>query len=120
MKARVLQGINDLIERGVSDDEMFVATSISLTAMRYNVVMDHISARSNPFTDDVDNGDRLIIDLGMSGGMDALFYSLHGYTVVGIEANPSMIDSVRETIPRREFPRFTGNHTTIQHHEENS
>ena len=119
-KVRVLEGILDLEERGVTDDEMFELSGISLAAMKYNAHMDHISSRTDPFVllkknvclnnfrtsnnkkycflcktqTSTDNGDKLIIDLGMSGGMDALYYSQHGYTVLGVEANGNAVRKV--------------------------
>lgn len=42
----------------------------------------------------------LVFDLGMSGGMDSLFYLTHGFAVVAVEANPLMCLDVRSALRR--------------------
>jgi len=49
---------------------------------------------------DRDLGDRLIWDLGMSGGMDSLYYLVHGFKVLSVEANPMLALDVRTALQR--------------------
>ncbi|CAE8611685.1 unnamed protein product, partial [Polarella glacialis] len=42
----------------------------------------------------------LIFDLGMSGGMDSLFYLVHGFKVLAVEANPMLALDVRTALNR--------------------
>lgn len=49
--------------------------------------------------DDVDAAP-LMFDLGMSGGMDSLFYLMHGFRVVAVEANPMMVLDVQTALRR--------------------
>src|ERR1051325_11727477 len=40
--------------------------------------------------------DKLIYDVGMNDGADTAFYLHQGYNVVGIDADPTMVEAVRE------------------------
>ena len=111
-KHRVMHGIKDIVERGMTENMMWELAAITITAMWYNTEMDHISSRPALFTEG-DDGDRLIIDLGMSGGMDALYYAQHGFTVLGVEANVNLVRDARKNLPRRDFPRLTIMHAAI-------
>ena len=41
-------------------------------------------------------GDKLVYDVGMCRGEDTEFYLNRGYRVVGVEANPALVKSLRE------------------------
>ena len=79
--------------------------------MQYNIAID-INVRTDPFVE-TSNGEDWIFDLGMSGGIDALFYAQHGFSVLAVEANGALVKKVRKKLTKQEFPRLTILHAAI-------
>mmetsp|Transcript_2154 Transcript_2154/g.4327 ORF Transcript_2154/g.4327 Transcript_2154/m.4327 type:complete len:474 (-) Transcript_2154:163-1584(-) len=71
---------------------------ITPTQARYMLFHDHPSAEYAPFAQQATEGE-LVLDLGMSGGMDVAFYLRHGYRVIAVEANVNAVEKARKELP---------------------
>lgn len=72
--------------------DFFDVFGLTAAQVRYMLLHTSLQANYTPIADySNEGGELLIFDLGMSGGMDTLFYLLHGFRVVSVEANPMVV-----------------------------
>jgi len=93
------------VEGDAKGEEMFFDV-FGFTAAQARYMLLHTSLREDyaPIYDYgtgiADGTPRLVFDLGMSGGMDSLFYLVHGFRVVAVEPNPLLVLDVRSALSR--------------------
>lgn len=87
------------------DQRFFDLLGVTAAQVRYLLRHSWLTTDYSPvfdYSESAEDGSELplVFDLGMSGGMDSLFFLIHGFRVLAVEANPLSALDVRHALKR--------------------
>eukprot|EP00928_Gymnodinium_smaydae_P020342 TRINITY_DN17864_c0_g1_i2.p1 TRINITY_DN17864_c0_g1~~TRINITY_DN17864_c0_g1_i2.p1 ORF type:complete len:533 (+),score=118.80 TRINITY_DN17864_c0_g1_i2:198-1796(+) len=99
--------VSGLEAQAVADALLFDILGFTFRQARYNLLHTSLLEDYEPIVDysaalglPTVSPPPLVFDLGMSGGMDAFFFLMHGFPVVAVEANPLLVADVHAALAR--------------------